>query len=220
MTPLPFTRHDLMKNGAEKISGGRWANADLHLYNHTDGVWVVKDFGPCSRLIRATWGAWMAARELRAIAHLQGIPGIPEDPFALDGYAFCYRFVPGTNLKYIRRTNPPGAAFFLSLEDSVQRMHARGIVHLDIRYMRNIVVSETGEPLLLDFQTCLFLDRIPRFLHQFLKNIDLSGVYKCWKRVNGKTIDAERLAFLKKMEKKRSLWIFKGYPLGTRASRR
>lgn len=216
----PFTRADLIANGVEKISGGRWANADLLLYRHADGVWVVKDFSPCAWLIRATWGAWMAARELRALEHLQGIPGIPADPFALDPLAFCYRFVPGTNLKYIRRTNPPGADFFLSLEDAVRRMHERGIVHLDIRYMRNIVVSEAGEPLLLDFQTCLFLDRTPRFLRQFLKNIDLSGVYKCWKRVNGATIDPERLAFLASMEKKRSLWIFKGYPLGTRASRR
>jgi hypothetical protein len=216
----PFTRDDLRRNGAEKISGGRWANADLLLYTHTDGVWVLKDFTPCPPFICKTWGAWMAARELRALVHLQGIPGIPADPFALDPYSFCYRFVPGTNLKYIRRTNPPGADFFLKLEQSVHRMHQLGIVHLDIRYMRNIVVSDTGEPLLLDFQTCLFLNRVPRFMHQFLKNIDISGVYKCWKRVSGKTIDPERLAFLNKMEKKRSLWIFKGYPLGTRASRR
>jgi hypothetical protein len=216
----PFTRDDLRKNGAEKISGGRWANADLLLYTHTDGTWVLKDFSPCSPFICKTWGAWMAARELRALVHLQGIPGIPADPFALDAYAFCYRFVPGTNLKYIRRTNPPGADFFLKLEQSVRQMHQRGIVHLDIRYMRNIVVSDAGQPLLLDFQTCLFLNRIPRFMHQFLKNIDISGVYKCWKRVSGNTIDPERLAFLSKMERKRSLWIFKGYPLGTRASRR
>ena len=216
----PFTRDDLRKNGTEKISGGRWANADLLLYTHTDGVWVLKDFTACSPFIRKTWGAWMAARELRALVHLQGIPGIPADPFPLDAYAFCYRFVPGTNLKYIRRTNPPGADFFLGLEKSVRLMHERGIVHLDIRYMRNIVVSDTGCPLLLDFQTSLFLRRIPRFMHQFLKNIDISGVYKCWKRVSGKTIDPERLAFLNKMEKKRSLWVFKGYPLGTRASRR
>ncbi len=216
----PFTRDDLRRNSAEKISGGRWANADLLLYTHTDGAWVLKDFTPCSPFICKTWGAWMAARELRALVHLQGIPGIPAEPFALDPYAFCYRFVPGTNLKYIRRTNPPGADFFLKLEQSVRQMHQRGIVHLDIRYMRNIVVSDTGDPLLLDFQTCLFLNRIPRFMHQFLKNIDISGVYKCWKRVSGKTIDPERLAFLEKMEKKRSLWVFKGYPLGTRASRR
>jgi len=61
----PFTRDELRKNGAEKISGGRWANADLLLYTHTDGVWVLKDFTACSPLIRKTWGAWMAARELR-----------------------------------------------------------------------------------------------------------------------------------------------------------
>ena len=84
MTPLPFTRKDVLENGAEKISGGRWANADLHLYRHADGTWVVKDFAPCPPLIRATWGAWMAARELRALAHLQGIPGIPA--FSLFGF--------------------------------------------------------------------------------------------------------------------------------------
>jgi hypothetical protein len=86
--------------------------------------------------------------------------------------------------------------------------------------MRNILVTDDGMPALLDFQTSLFLGSIPAALHGFLKDIDISGVYKCWRKVSPASIDAERLRRLAEMEKKRVFWIFKGYPLGTRASRR
>jgi len=220
MNIVPFTPEDLKKTPPRMLARGRWANADLSLFETDSTTWVIKDFSPCKAPIRYTLGKFMVRRELQALKRLQGIPGIAAEPFRLNPFAVAYHYIPGTTLKEARRTGAVTPDFFLLLEELVQRMHERGIVHLDIRYMRNILITPEGTPALLDFQTSVALDRIPRMLQRLLKAIDLSGVYKCWQKVCPGTIDAERLALLEAIQKKRSLWIFKGYPLGTRTSRR
>jgi len=219
-TMMPFTPEDIKKHPPRILAKGRWANADLSLFESDATTWVIKDFSPCHMLVRNTVGIFMVRRELRALKRLQGIAGIAADPFRLNPFAVAYHYIPGTTLKESRRTGAVTPDFFLLLEELVQRMHERGIVHLDIRYMRNILITPEGTPALLDFQTSLALDRIPRMFHHLLKAIDLSGVYKCWQKVCPGTMDSERLALFEAIQKKRSLWIFKGYPLGTRTSRR
>lgn len=202
------------------VSRGRWGNADILQFEHQGAVWMIKDFSACPSLVKHTWGRWMALREYKVLKRLQGIDGIPKDPFMLDPFALCYRYIPGTNLKIARKTLTLGADFFIALEKTVRLMHERNIVHLDIRYMRNILVTDEGNPAILDFQSSLFLDNIPKAFHGFLKDVDISGVYKCWRKASPSTIDNERLRMLEKMERIRSLWILKGYPLGMRGRRR
>lgn len=217
---IPFTRQEFSESRPAILSRGRWANADLFRYETGKDTWIIKDFSPCSPPVKYTWGRFMAGRELRALQRLEGIKGMPEKAFCLDQFALCYMFISGTTLKEARKKQKLGPEYFLALEKLVQEMHERNIVHLDIRYMRNILVADDGSPALLDFQSSLLLDKTPRMFHRFLKDIDISGVYKCWRKVNPPSIDAQRLELLADMEKKRSLWIFKGYPLGTRSSRR
>ncbi|MBM4309514.1 MAG: hypothetical protein FJ119_01005 [Deltaproteobacteria bacterium] len=217
---MPFTLDDTHRNPPRVLSKGRWANADLFLFDAGCATWVIKDFSPCRALVRYSVGIFMVRRELQALERLQGIHGIAADPFRLSPFALAYRHIPGITLKEARRTGRVTPEFFERLEDTVQRMHGRGIVHLDIRYMRNILITPEGSPALLDFQSSLLLDRIPRALHRPLKAIDLSGVYKCWQKICPDTMGAQRTALLEAVAKRRSLWIFKGYPLGTRFSRR
>ncbi len=66
--------------------------------------------------------------------------------------------------------------------------------------MSSSVVNDAGDPLLPDFQTKLFLNRIPRFMHQLLENSGISGLYTCWERAGEKTISPEPLAFFNTME--------------------
>ena len=174
---------------------------------------------PCKSLIRHTYGYYMIKRELRVLKELQGINGIPKNPFLLDKFALCYKYISGRTLKEARK-QPVGPDFFLALESMVKEMHSRNIVHLDIRYMRNILLADDGTPALLDFQTSFSTRRMPHALQQLFRNIDISGVYKCWQKISPGSMDKKRLSFLASMEKKRSWWIFKGYPLGTRLPRR
>ncbi|MDA8403947.1 MAG: hypothetical protein M0Z56_07090 [Desulfobacteraceae bacterium] len=215
----PFTRKDLASGKIHVLCKGRWANADLYLFQQRQNRWVIKDFAPCPPFIRKTWGRFFARREYRALAKLKGIPGIPEFSFLLDDYAVCYRYIAGGTLKDTPHETI-GHDFFVKLENLVIQMHARDLAHLDIRNRRNILVTETGDPALLDFQTSLHLERLPRSLRKLLKNVDFSGVYKSWNNTLPETLDSARKDRLETINKKRSFWLFKGYPKLIKGERR
>ena len=215
----PFTRKALASGKVDILCKGRWANADLSLFQQGQNRWVIKDFAPCPPFIRKTWGRAIARREYQAFIKLKGIPGIPSSTFLMDDYAVCYRYIEGRTLK----DTPPESVshdFFLKLEDLVTRMHARNLVHLDIRNRRNILVTAAGEPALLDFQTSLHLEHMPEFLRNLLMDIDFSGVYKSWNNTQPETLDPGRKARLETLNKKRSFWLFKGYPKLIKGERR
>jgi hypothetical protein len=210
----PFTREEFERSKAEVLSRGRWGNADLHLFRKGTDAWVVKDFRHCPVGVRQTWGIYMAGRELSALRALAGIPGIPQDAFRLDRYAIAYRFVPG---KEMGTADPdlltPG--YFGDLESLIERIHGRGIAHLDIRTGGNVLVTDRGRPLLLDFQSHVRLRGLPRFLRRILVAVDRSGVYKHWAIRAPGTMGEEREAYLRRMNAWRRYWILKGY-LGVR----
>jgi RIO-like serine/threonine protein kinase len=208
--PDPFTRAEFESGESRLLHRGRSANAYLSRFTHQGIEWVVKDFRPCWLTIRWTWGAWMARREYEALAKLQGVDGFPQGIFQMDRFAICYHYIEGTTIREIDQEVLKGG-YFAKLEALVERMHDHGIVHLDIRYRRNILITDELEPYLLDFQTSLCLDRMPRWMHAWLKTIDISGVYKQWHKRDPQTIDANRMAILDKGNRKRKFWILKGY---------
>lgn len=210
LTNIRFSRKDFEASETKLLHKGRSANAYLSIMRHDNDDWVVKDFDPCWSFIKWTWGAWMARREFRALQKLQDAEGFPKDVFMMDRFALCYRFIAGTTIREVEQSKLNGE-YFLKLEELVQRMHEHGIIHLDIRYRRNILITEEDEPYLLDFQTSLILSKFPRFMHQWLKNIDLSGVYKQWHKRDPESIDAERLKLLNHSNRRRKLWLLKGY---------
>ncbi|MFW6011750.1 MAG: hypothetical protein ACOC8R_01560 [Desulfosalsimonas sp.] len=216
---VKITRRIMQELPAQVLSRGRWGNADLIRLVFNAKQYTIKDFSPCPLLVKRIWGKWMVRREYRAFLRLEGIKGIPEEPFMLDAYAVGYRFVPGKTLRAAGDDEIPDG-FFPELEELVHRMHERNIVHLDLRNRRNILIDEQGSPVLLDFQSCLDLNFIPLALHGLLKEVDLSGVYKSWLRLRPDLMDEARKARLKSLNRRRKFWIFRGYPMGTRGGRR
>ena len=214
-----LTRKDLASGAYHILAKGRWGNADLYQIQQGPKTWVVKDFSPCAPVVKKTWGRLMAKREFLALKRLKGISGIPAEPFLLDAYAVCYRFQPGTTLK---ETPPESISedFFFQFEALVKQMHDHNMVHLDIRNHRNILVTDKGEPALLDFQSSLNLETLPKSLHKILKEIDISGVYKNWRKKKPASLDCIRRSQLQALNRIRFLWFLKGYPLGTRLERR
>jgi len=206
----PFTRTDLAHGAPRILNKGRWANATVLVHEQAGAQWVVKDFLDCPLLYRETLGRLMVSRELSALEGLRGLAGAPSDAFRVDAYAFAYRFVPGIEMA---DAGPDRATpdFFRALEAAVLAMHARKIAHLDLRYGGNILVSDAGEPLLVDFQSHVKLRGLPGFFKKWLENVDLAGVYKHWSHRHPDSLGAERLAFLGRANRWRKLWVLKGY---------
>lgn len=214
----PFTREQFERARGEVLSRGRWANAVLFLYRHGDRLWVVKDFRPRAFALRNTAGRVLVRREVRALQRLAGVAGVPSGVFRLDAHALAYHFVPGTPLAHTD-LGVRARDFFLALERLVQEMHAiGGFLHLDVRNARNVLVSERGEPLLLDFQSHLSTRRMPARMRRWLERFDLAGIYKHWARRSPETMDEGRARLLAEMNRWRRLWPLRGY-LGVRKSR-
>jgi hypothetical protein len=205
-----FSREEYARSGGEILHRGRWGNADIHLFRRGNEVWVVKDFLHCPFIVRHTWGAFMVGREMSAMRKLQGFPGFPRDPFRLDRFAVAYRYETGRD---IGRAAPGllTPAFFGKLESLVAEMHRRGVAHLDLRSGSNALVTGAGEPYILDFQSHVSLDGLPRFLRNLLIDVDRSGVYKHWARLAPGTLGEERSALLERMNRWRRFWVLKGY---------
>jgi RIO-like serine/threonine protein kinase len=209
--PAPFTRGEIERAPPEVLSCGRWANAVLRLYRHGGECWVVKDFRPRAFAVRNTIGRLLIRRELRALRRLAGLAGVPARAFRLDAHALAYVFVPGVPL-YRADLGQRAAGFFSRLERLVGEMHAvGGIVHLEVRNGRNVLVSEQGEPVLLDFQAHVGTRWMPGGMRRWAERFDVAGVYKHWAQRSPDTLGEERARLLAWATRWRRRWVLRGY---------
>ena len=143
---------------------------------------------------------------------MSGIGDIP-DPGPRRRYSSrgfpAYRFVPGRTLASIPGEELP-PELFLALEATLRDVHARGIVHLDVRNCRNVIVTDRNEPVLLDFEAHLDTRGWLRGRHAGLERFDLAGVYKHWARAQPETLGPERREVLEQMNRWRKAWVFRG----------
>jgi hypothetical protein len=207
----PFSRADLERGPREILSQGRWANAVLYRFEHGGGSWVVKDFRPRGFLARNLIGRLLVGREVAALSRLAGIPATPQGVFRIDPYALAYRFVPGRSLRGTRHV-VFGPDFFPALERGLREMHARAhVAHFDLRNAKNILMTDSGEPLLLDFQSAVGTGWMPGPLRRFAERVDLAAIYKHWKKRSPGTMGADRAEALARMNRIRPLWALRGY---------
>ena len=129
--------------------GGR-GNADVLLVRHAGKQFVVKDFAPRAWLLRSTFGRWSIGREWRAYRALDGIDAVPRLLGLVDPLALAIEYRPGSLLSRSLAGVLP-ADFLGELRGAVAAMHARGVVHLDLRHRSNILATPEGHPVLIDF---------------------------------------------------------------------
>lgn len=210
----PFSRADLATAPGELLRQGRWANAEVKKLAIAGQAWTVKDFRSRSFLVRNTIGAFFVRREFRALDRLRGIRGIPAQAFRIDRHALAFLFIPGMPLS-VSGPEWHTQAYFAALERLLAQVHERGIVHLDVRSSRNVLVTDTGEPAVIDFQSHLGTRWLPDGLRRWLDDFDMAGVYKHWANRNPASLGEARAALLARMNRWRRLWLPKGY-LGVR----
>jgi len=164
----------------ETLSAGGGGNADVLLVEVEGERVVIKDFSGRPAMLRETWGRLSIRREHRACMQLRGIEQIPRLLGALDAHALVFEYRPGTMLTRSLAGKLP-ATFVGELEGAIASMHARGVVHLDLRHRSNILADPDGRPVLLDFASALCLDpsREPsRSLLRVLGRIDRGALEK------------------------------------------
>lgn len=190
------------------IKGNAFGKPDLNRVELEGRTLMVKDVGRKNLFFRWALGLWLIHKEWKIYSRLAGIQGIPKAGERIDRFAFAMEFVPG---KPIQRGEALSPSFFSDLERVLEEVHSRGVVHLDLRHKGNILVSERGEPYLIDFNSSFsFKEKgfLRHFLFPILRWVDYGGMLKLKERVAPSLMSPEELSFLKRFNLLRKLWIF------------
>jgi len=200
-------REDLQHS--ETISkGNAFGKPDLDKVKVEGRTLMVKDVRRKSFPLRWSLGLWLIHKEWKIYSRLEGIEGIPKPAERIDRFAFAMEYVPG---RPIERGEPLSGTFFQGLERILKELHSRGVVHMDLRHKGNILVSENGKPILIDFNSSFSFNEkglLRRFLFPLLRWVDYGGLLKLKQRVSPASMTSTELAFLKRFNILRKLWIF------------
>jgi len=207
--PAGLTRADLRRLPVQPLRTGASYKADLFLYETDDGPVLVKDYGAKTGVWRLL-GAIGTRHEARALQALAGVDGVPRFLGRPDRYSVAMSFVPG---RRARKSDPElrgNEAFVRDLERLVRQMHARGVVHLDLKHRSNLHVSDQGTPVVLDFESawCFNPSRLlGRFLVRVWGIFDRLGVLKWKRRLCPQAFSAFQMRMATGMHRLRKLWL-------------
>jgi len=176
-----LTRETLADHQVAQLRPGGRSRPELALVADRGRRAVVKDYRRSGWLLRRLAGPWLIGREERVYRLLEGAPGVPRLVKRLDRWALVVEHVPGRSCAEYADGELP-AEFFDRLKAVVEEMHARGVVHCDIKNRANIVVAEDGQPYLLDFASAFprggRLNVLRRYAFEQFRRDDLRGVMK------------------------------------------
>lgn len=200
-------RKEIEKNSVCLVKG-RFGKPDLNRAETEGHSFIIKDVRKRNFFIRWTLGWWLIQKEWNIYAKLSGIQGIPKPFKRIDRFAFAIEFIPG---RAIGRNEDLPPSFFSNLKRILEEIHHRGVAHLDLRHKGNVLVTEKGEPYLIDFNSSLSF-KVGGIFHQwffpFLRWIDYGGFLKLKERVSPHSMTFEETRFLKRFNHLRKLWIF------------
>lgn len=152
--------------------------------------------------------------EVAILKALQGIRGIPEFYGMLDDRSFAMGYIPGEQIHRAKL----GPRTFERLEEIVAQMHARRVVHLDLRQRKNVLVGADGEPAIVDFQSALRFPANPLFAPVLdgLKLVDRAGLLRLKNRYWPEAMTEGDRQFLRLFHVARYAWIFRPFKLRAR----
>ena len=195
------------------LNEGQFANASVFRYNDGKDIDItIKDFSGSPWFVRVTFGRIFVNIEGHSMLKLENNPSVTKNVKFLSPWTLSFDFIQGDALKKFQKGEIP-KEFFIQLEKNVIKMHRRNIVHLDLRNLGNIIMGKDNYPYIIDFQSCISTKHLPKKLREILRNVDISGVYKCWMSRCAEPLDEEREAFFNEFKKMRKFWVLRGYPL-------
>ncbi len=150
------TRVELDASPGRPLHPGSATKSRVSVVRHGDRDLLIKDVRGMHSWVRSLYGRRVLRREERALAALAGMPGVPRLYGRIDADAIASEYFAADPL---RRSFAPERmrVACLGLGERVAQLHSRGVVHLDLRQKRNILVDPDGVVFLIDFQSAWVL---------------------------------------------------------------
>ena len=202
--------------GAVLRRKGGWSPL-IRVVQTPQGLAVEKDYSAKPLPIRATVARLLVRREREILRHLQGLAGIPRLLPCHGPLTVRTEYIPGRSINKLK-AGELAPVVFERLEALVESMHARRIVHLDLRQRKNVLIRDDGQPFLLDFANAIrfrLRGGIAGWTFERLASVDRSALLKYKNRYFPRLLTDEDRGHLRRHRRLRVLWFFK--PPKTRA---
>jgi len=192
-----LTRESLPDLAAGYVVKGAWNKADILLVPLAGVDVAVKDYGRKTAIVR--WlGAWQLSREARAYGRL-------------DRNAIAIEYVGGIRLPKVhhRMGGVPNVAE--RLRALLAEVHARGVIHGDLRSRDNFLVTRGGDLYLIDFSSAtVFGDNtlMRRLLFKRLRRGEQRALLKWKVALVPEELTSAELASHRRFKRVRKLWPF------------
>ena len=193
------------------IKRGPWGKADILRLHHDSGEAILKDYSAKSAPVR-WFGRRQLLRERRALARLAGLRGVPSDLGEMASCGLLMEAMHGVPItRWRRRPVEQIAALFERLGALVDAIHARGVVHLDLRKRDNILIDADGAPSVIDFNASVCFEPGSvggRLVLPLLRRVDQAALLK-WKAfLLPAGLSAAESRRHRRMRLLRRFWIF------------
>ena len=181
---------------------GGFLSPVVSVVDHDGRPAVLKDYRGKNAITRGLLAPRLVRGEFDILRRLEGIPGVPRAYAVVEKRALLLEYIEGTTIGKFKAGELPDSTFDL-LRDAVRAMHERGVVHLDLRQKKNILIDGQKRPWLIDFGAAM-----KGKLTAKLRGVDESALLK-FKQRNWPHLvtDADRDA-LKSHRFLRKFWIF------------
>lgn len=141
----------LLKEGASSLQPDVWKIRQ-------DDRWIVlKTFERSNILFRRTLCVWITRREARSLEILQNFPETPKLIQRPEPWAVEMTFLNAEPVPEKKRTL--SHQYFDALEDFIERLHAEGLNHGDLRRKNLMINPETGLPEMVDFAQSFYTSK-------------------------------------------------------------
>lgn len=201
------TLHDV-----RMLRRGGWFKADLKRVMLDGRPAILKDFSGKAWPARL-FGRRQVARERRALDRLRDLPGVPRLLGETGGgTGLLMERIDGDRITRWCGGHPDGTTLmFERLHALVAAIHARGVVHNDLRKRDNILVTPDGRPCLIDFNASVCLgtgSAMGRSILRVLRHVDTAAILKWKARLAPLLMTPQEARQHRTMSLLRRLWIF------------
>lgn len=186
--------------------GGFWSPV-VSRVEHEGRPAILKDYRRKNIVTRGLLAPRMVKHEFEILRHLAGVAGIPRAYQIVEKRALLLEFVEGRTINKFKAGELPDEVYH-RLVALVHEMHDRGVVHLDLRQRKNILITAEGRPFLLDFVNAMRRSGPVRAIWDRLVAVDESGLLKFKERNFPHLLTDHDRERLKKHKFLRKFWIF------------
>jgi hypothetical protein len=203
-------RDEIGPGTREVLVSGVGAKADVLVVAVKGRTVIVKDFAGRGLWIRGL-GRLQIRREAAAYRWLEGVPGVPAFVGRIDPLALAIERIDGERLAFAALTAGDGPRHVALLRTILDAIHARGIVHNDLRGRENVLLRRDGGLAVVDFAAAIRLRPggiAHRLLFRRLVLADEAAFLKWKGMIAPGTYTPADEDFLRRFARWRLLWPF------------